>query len=319
MNLPFAENTIPLILAPMAGYTDYPFRSICYEFGADYSFTEMVSANAMFHRNRGCLTLYHTDPGEKKRLSVQIFGGSLPQLESTAEFLNDLGTFSGIDLNLGCSVPKVLRSEAGCFLMQFPERLKKIFTSLRPRIKGFFSCKLRLGYTITSKNYLEIAKLAQDCGLNFVTLHSRTRCQGFAGEIDYQALAEMVKNLEIPVIGNGNVRDGTSLGRMLETGVSGVMIGRAAVGNPFIFKKLKLFQNGSEFSPAITDLRAVFQRHGRLILDFYGEKQGVKVMRKTMIAYLKGMPGIREFRGRLASVESESDFNSICDELEGVI
>lgn len=313
MKLPFQKKEqILLVLAPIAGYSDLPFRRICREQGADYTFTEMVSANSLFYGNKKAMPLITTELNEKDAgVSVQVFGSNLRTLEYSVEMLEQTGRFNGIDFNMGCWVRKVIKAESGCFLMHHPERAEKIFKSLRTRIKDWFSVKIRLGFEENERNYMQIGKIAQECGLDFITVHGRTRHQGFSGDIDYRAIAEMAENLSIPVIGNGNVADVDTLNRMMNTGVAGIMIARAAIGNPFVFRELSSFLKGSTVTVSSMERVNMMERHGQDIMDYYGVKKGVKVMRKCLIPYIHGLKGANSLRNDLAQVSSEEEFKKL--------
>ncbi|MDD5089747.1 MAG: tRNA-dihydrouridine synthase [Candidatus Wallbacteria bacterium] len=315
--IPFlkSETGFPLLLAPIAGFTGLPLRTLCREYGADFVFTELTSTNAIYYGNKRTLPIIASAPEEHSRLSIQIFGHDLKTFDYAADFLTNRGGFAGIDLNLGCCVKKVLRAKSGCYLMQEPDHVQKIFRLLRPKIKGLFSCKIRLGYDDHNQNYLQIAGLAEDEGLDFVTLHARTRSQAFGGEIDYAAIAKAARELRIPVIGNGNVRDQESLSRIVSTGASGAMIGRAAIGNPFVFQSLKAGLSGKTYAPDRAEVLAVLLRQGEAMISFHGEQAAVRLMRKGLIPYLRGFAAAARFRERLARLENAGEFHEMCDDL----
>jgi len=302
----------PIMLAPIAGYSDLPFRKLCRKYGSDYAFTEMVSANAIFYGNKKTDILLKSDDEEKKSgISVQLFGSDADRLSWACEYLEGLNRFTGIDLNMGCSVKKVLKTGSGCFLMKDTENVENIFKRMREKIKGLFSCKMRLGYYSTQRNFLEIAKIAENCGLDFITLHPRLREQKFSGSLDYKALETLAKNVSIPVIGNGDITDADSLKRMKDCGVSGVMIARGSFGNPFIFKKLKDYK----YTVKPEEFKQVFKEHGLKILEFYGPSEGIKIMRKTLLQYLKSLPGARHIRMEIATLKDRENFFKICEKL----
>lgn len=306
--LPFSDREIPLILAPLAGYSDYPFRAICKEWGADYCFTEMVSANAYYYGNKKTQPLLYTD-NKEGGLSLQIFGGDIGRIIYIVKDLVNKGLYSGIDLNLGCWVKKVIKARSGCFLMHNPEYVGSILRELRPIVNGYLSLKMRIGIN-GKRTFLEIGKLSERYMLDFITIHGRTREQGFSGNVDYDAISKLVRRLNIPVIGNGDVVDPQSLDRMLDTGVSGIMIGRGAIGNPFIFKVLKGYIDGIQINITPEDIINTMHKHAMLMFEFYGDN-AIKVMRKSLIPYIRDFHGAKGFRKRLATLKSREDLEEI--------
>jgi tRNA-dihydrouridine synthase B len=272
----------------------------------------MVSANALFYGNKNTTPLLRSDLEEKNAgISVQLFGNDADRLSWACEYIESLNIFSGIDLNMGCSVKKVLKAESGCFLMKDLEKVKIIFKKMRAKINGLFSCKMRLGFSEKNKNFLEIAKIAEDEGVDFITLHPRLREKMFSGSVDYKALEKLSNTMKIPVIGSGDIIDYDSLLKIKNCGVSGAMIARGALGNPFIFKQLK----NKNYTVNHSEFKRVFKEHGEMILDFYGEYEGIKIVRKTLLQYIKNMPHARHLRMEISVLKDKQEFYNICDKM----
>ncbi len=290
----------PLVLAPMAGITDLPFRTICRELGAGLLFSEMLSAEALIRSHSRTETMLRTGPAERP-LVFQIFGGRPDSLAKAARMISRSGA-DFIDINMGCPVPKVLKSGSGSALLKDPERAREIMSAVVEASELPVTIKIRLGWDAHSIIAVELAQAAEQAGIAAVTVHARTRSQGFSGNADWNMIRTVKHSVGIPVIGNGDVRTARDAQRMLdETGCDGVMIGRACQGYPWIFREARQFlADGSlPLSPTPAERGALAVRHLGDMTDLLGEMTGVREMRKHLCWYSRGLPGGAEFRTRV--------------------
>ena len=293
----------PLFMAPMSGITDTPFRQLVLEKGCGLVFTEMVSAEGLIRKDE----LFLNVGKEEHPLSVQLFGSDPEVLAGAAEMVEAMGA-DAIDINMGCPAKKVIGTGAGVDLMRFPEKVKKILMHVRRAITTPLTIKIRAGWDKERINAVEIAQIAEDCGVDAITIHPRTKIQGFAGRADWNVIGALKKAITIPVIGNGDVTTPALAKRMMEeTGCDGVMIGRGALGNPWIFGR----EEGLPF-PSLKERQEVIQRHFSLMQNHYGEKGAVKEMRKHVVWYTRGLPFSASIRSKLARLrERETLFEAI--------
>lgn len=280
-------------LAPMDGYTDMPFRKICREFGSAFSFSEFVSADALC---RVPDKIYHQlafDSSERP-LIFQLFGSDVPTLTAAAKKLELLRP-DGIDINMGCSIKKIYAKGAGIGLMREPEKVKQLFKNLRASLKIPLSAKIRLGWSQSEKNYLEIAKILEGEGAWAVFIHGRTGNIGYKGDPSWDDMALLANSLSIPVFGNGDIATYTEAREKIKNyGLYGALIGRKAIGNPWLFA-----QKNREDIPYKERL-GVILRHFKMSLDLYGEHSGVILFRKHLLKYLKGLPHSGDLKNKLA-------------------
>ena len=282
-----------LVLAPMAGVSDVGFREVCSLFGADATYSEMLSARAMLHNPHKTELMTIFSPYEKIKIG-QIFGHE-PEIMAQALSNPLLSGYQIIDINMGCPAPKIVKNGEGSALMKDLSLASKIITSCVKAAKVPVSVKFRLGYN--SDISREFGRMCQECGASFVTLHARTTEQGYSGKADYEAIAALKQTLKIPVVGNGDVSDNESYQRMLETGVDGVMIGRGSQGRPWIFTELL----GKEFQG---DKFAVIKRHVEVLRKYYDESWLTLYMRKHFLWYAGGVEGASKLRLSLATSPS---------------
>ena len=295
--------TAPLFMAPMSGISDLPFRQLVMEKGCSLAFTEMVSAEGFLRKDE----LFLRVGKEEHPLGVQLFGAEPEVLARAAEKVEAMDA-DVIDINMGCPAKKVIGTGAGVDLMRFPEKVEKILVQVRRAIKVPLTIKIRAGWDKERINAIEIAKMAQHCGVDAITIHPRTKIQGFAGRADWSVIGALKKAVKIPVIGNGDVTTPALAQQMLEeTGCDGVMIGRGALGNPWIFS-----HNESLFPPSLDERQKVIQRHFSLIQDYYGEKGAVREMRKHVVWYTRGLPFSASIRSKLTHLkEKEALFETL--------
>lgn len=294
-----------VILAPMAGVSDLPFRLLCRELGAGLVCMEMVSAKAILYNNRNTDSLMEIHPDELP-VSLQLFGSDPDIISEQAKRIEER-PFSFLDINMGCPVPKVVNNGEGSALLKNPKLVEEILTKLVKAVRKPVTVKIRKGFNEDSVNAVEIAKIAESCGVAAVAVHGRTREQYYSGRADWEIIAKVKDAVKIPVIGNGDVVSGQTARDMLEqTGCDGVMIGRAAQGNPWIFREVSAFlENGTiPAAPTNCEKRKLILRHAELQLQYKGEYTGVREMRKHLSWYTVGMPHSARFRQMINTMES---------------
>lgn len=293
-----------IALAPMAGVTDLPFRLLCKEQGCGLMYTEMVSAKALLYKNRNTKPLLETRP-EEEPVAVQLFGSD-PEIMSEMALQLEEGPYAIIDVNMGCPVPKIVNNGEGSALMKDPKLVEQILTALVKAINKPVTVKIRKGFDDDHVNAVEIAKIAEACGVAAVAVHGRTRAQYYSGQADWDIIAQVKDAVKIPVIGNGDVDSPEKAKAILEqTGCDGVMIGRAAEGNPWIFREVVSYlENGTiPARPTNREKREMILRHAALQLEYKGEYTGVREMRKHLSWYTVGMPHSAHFRQTINTME----------------
>lgn len=294
-----------VILAPMAGVSDLPFRLLCRELGAGLVCMEMVSAKAIFYNNKNTDSLMEIHP-EEMPVSLQLFGSDAKIISEMAKRIEER-PFSILDINMGCPVPKVVNNGEGSALMKEPQLVEEILSSLVKAVKKPVTVKIRKGFDDAHVNAVELAKIAESCGVAAVAVHGRTREQYYSGKADWDIIARVKEAVSIPVIGNGDVDSPQAAEELLaQTGCDGVMIGRAAQGNPWIFRDVVSYlENGViPLPPTNAEKRQLILRHAALQLQYKGEYTGVREMRKHLSWYTVGMPNSARFRQAINSMES---------------
>lgn len=308
-NLTLTNN---IILAPMAGITDLPYRRIMKEAGAALVTTEMVSAKGLLHDGRRTFELLRSC-SEERPLAVQIFAGDPQSLADAARIVSPHAEL--VDINMGCPVKKVIRGGAGAALMQEPGAVAKIVSSVRKATDKPLTVKIRSGWDGGSVNFLEIGRIAAGEGADAVTLHPRTRSQGFGGMADWRQIAMLKSALRVPVIGSGDVYTPADGLRMLrQTGCDGVMIGRGGYGNPWLIRGILAGQRGeTQPSPGPADRLAIARRHIDYFTQSFGEHRALFHMRKHLCWYSRGLPGAAAFR---AAVNRTACMEELLSQLE---
>lgn len=294
-----------VILAPMAGVTDLPFRVLCKEQGAGLLCMEMVSAKAIYYGSKNTEELMKISPAEMP-VSLQLFGSDADIMADMAKKIEEK-PFAVLDINMGCPVPKVVNNGEGSALMKNPKLAEEIITKMVKAIKKPVTVKIRKGFDEAHLNAVEMAKIAEASGAAAVAVHGRTREQYYAGKADWDCIRAVKEAVKIPVIGNGDVTDALSAERLLkETGCDGVMVGRAAQGNPFIFREITEYLETGVIPPKPTpaEVRATIERHARMQMEEKGEYTGVREMRKHLSWYTVGYPNSAKYRQMINSMET---------------
>lgn len=294
-----------MILAPMAGVTDLPFRLLCTQQGAGLCGMEMISAKAILYRNKNTDALLEIHPDERA-VSLQLFGSDPKILSEVAKRIEDR-PFAILDLNMGCPVPKVVNNGEGSALMRQPKLVGEIVSAVAKAVGKPVTVKIRKGFDDAHVNAVEIAKIAEEAGAAAVAVHGRTREQYYAGEADWEIIAKVKESVRIPVIGNGDITDGASAEKMLQmTGCDGIMVGRAARGNPWIFRQIAAYlEDGTILpKPGGEELREMIMRHAKLQLACKGEYTGVREMRKHISWYTAGIPNSARLRQSVNAAEN---------------
>ncbi len=302
----------PLILAPMAGVTDLPFRILCKRMGAGLLCMEMVSAKAIHYRNKNTEALMAIDEAERP-VSLQLFG-SEPELMAEVARSIEERPFDILDINMGCPVPKVVNNGEGSALMKDPQLAARIVRAVSSAIKKPVTVKIRKGFDEAQVNAVEMAKYLEDAGAAAIAVHGRTREQYYNGRADWNIIRQVREAVSIPVIANGDI-DSVQTAElcMKETGCEALMIGRAAQGNPWIFREIKAFMEGAEMPPRPTkeEVVGMIREHAALQLKVKGEYIGIREMRKHAAWYLAGFPHAARLRKAACEMESMADLEEL--------
>ena len=301
-------NTPLYALAPLAGFTDLPFRSVVKKFGVDLTVSEMISSNALIHNSKKTYKMLEKNPSEDP-YSIQIAGSDLDVIRGAVEIINKQEGVTAIDLNCGCPAPKVVNNLQGSSLLtDLPQMAKVLETIKKHSNKEYTSMKMRLGFN--DKNHVEIAKIAEASGVDYIAVHGRTRAGRYKAPVDYDAIREIKQAVNIPVIANGDIDSPAKAKWVLEhTGADGVMIGRAAVGKPWIFKQIK--EGMEEASPEL--IKEVVLEHFDQMIKHY-DKYGAIVFRKNLHSYSKaGYQGASVFRNDVNRIEDPKEMREVIE------
>ena len=307
-----------LILAPMAGVTDLPFRLLCKEQGCEMFYTEMVSAKALYYGNKNTEPLLATDERERP-VSVQIFGSEPELMGEMAKKMEEKGCFDAIDINMGCPVPKIVNNGEGSALMKDPKLAGRIIKAVSSSVSIPLTVKFRKGFTEDTQNAVEFAQIAQENGAAAVAVHGRTREQYYSGTADWSMIRKVKEAVSIPVIGNGDVFEPEDAIRLYEeTGCDGIMIARGAKGNPWLFKRIVHYMDTNELlpKPELSEVIAMILRHGEMMVQFKGEYIGIREMRKHVAWYTVGYPASSKLRNLVNQVETLEQLKQLMNDYQ---
>lgn len=294
-----------LALGPMAGVTDLPFRLLCKEMGCNMLYTEMVSAKAILYKNKNTKELLNIDKNEHP-VGVQLFGSD-PDIMAQIAAQVEEGECDFIDINMGCPVPKIVNNGEGSALLKQPKLVEEILTKMVKTVNKPVTVKIRKGFENGTVYAVEIAKIAESCGVSAIAVHGRTREQYYSGKADWDVIKDVKKAVKIPVIGNGDIFSAEDAKAMKEyTGCDGLMVARGARGNPWIFREIKEYlENGNVIDkPTINDIREMIIRHAKMLVDYKGEYTGIREMRKHIAWYTAGLPHSAELRRMCNQIET---------------
>jgi nifR3 family TIM-barrel protein len=317
MSLPFfSKDAFPLYLAPMAGVTDVVFRGLCKELGADVMVTEFVSAEGILQADERTRKYTEFEDGQRP-VGVQLFGADGKRMGEAARKIADWKQPDFIDINFGCPVNKVVAKNGGSSLLKDCPLLTSVARELVNSSPVPVTAKIRIGWDATQINAIEVCRLLEDTGIQAIAIHGRTRAQGYTGLADWDVIAQCADAVKIPVIGNGDIASGQDVEkRRRETNVRGVMIGRAAMGNPWVFREAKHYlATGTHLRPVTAEQRfSLMLRHTRLAVtsNRYGDElRAMRAMRNRLMTYTQGLPGSKHLRMKFCHVESVMQLEDI--------
>jgi len=307
-------------LSPLAGVTNLPFRLLVKECGCSVVCSEMVSAKGIFYNSDKTLALLSSKKQEQP-LSVQLFGADPDAMAKGAEIVQDMNVASIIDINFGCSVKKVVKQGAGIALMREPKLSEIILTAVRKAIDLPLTIKIRSGWDPSGQQAFEIARIAQDAGVDAIIMHPRTATQGFKGQADWHLIKRLKQQSAIPVIGNGDINSVEDAQKMISlTGCDAVMVGRAAMKNPFILSQIDDFlETGSYQTPSYHEIFRTMERLTQMYVAYFGEKPACQMLRSRLSWFVKGLPGSSAFRSKLSCIQSQNHAISLIKEFEAHI
>lgn len=304
-----------IMLAPMAGITDLPFRIICEKYGTGITFTEMASSKAIYYNDEKTKDLLKIE-GQKRPIGAQIFGSDVQSLKVAAEYVSSFADI--VDINMGCPAPKVVKNGDGSKLLLDLKKVEEIVTEVVKSSKVPVSVKIRKGWNEENVVAKEAAEIIEASGASMITIHGRTRQQFFSGDVDLETIKQVKAAVKIPVIGNGNIQDEESALKMFEyTGVDGIMIGRASIGNPWIFKRLIHFLQTNEKLPEIENeekLQTIL-KHIELEVKEKGERVGIQELRKHMACYIKGIDDASKIRAKINTINNKEKLEELLKEI----
>lgn len=302
------------ILAPMAGFTDLPFRIVCEEYGCNFTFTEMINAKALCYHDEKTTKMLDVS-GQKKYVGVQIFGSDVKYMGEAVKIINELGRFSHIDINMGCPAPKIVKNGDGSALMKNPTLASKIVQEAKKNSDVPVTVKIRKGFDDNNINAVEFAKLLEQSGADAITVHGRTTRQYYSGVADWDIIRDVKNAVKIPVIGNGDVKSPEDAKRMIDyTNCDSVLIARAAQGNPFLFAQINdFFENGIYDEIPDSKRVQIALKHYKLSMEYFEISVAVREMRKQINCYLKGIKNSCAVKNQ---INMQNDYEKVIEMLE---
>ena len=318
MRIGSLEFPVPVFLAPMAGVTDTPYRILAREMGCPLVYSEMVSDKGINYRNEHTLKMLHTEELERP-MAMQLFGAEPDSVAKAAQYIQSLNCADILDFNMGCPAPKVVKNHEGSAMLLEPERAFRVLKALVGAVNMPVTVKMRIGWDKDHINVLEMAKLAEEAGVQAVAVHGRTREQFYRDRADWQIIRQVREKLRIPVIANGDIRNVEDLIKIREvTGCEAVMVGRAAQGNPWIFRQLTQYLKTGDILPGPTmeERKEIIIRHLDMLLKFKGDYVGPREMRKHATWYTRGIKGNAELRVQFNKAETREDFLRILEKMK---
>ena len=304
----------PLILAPMAGVTTEAFRPICMRMGASLCFTEMISDKGLIYKNQKTLDMLVNDK-DLRPIGIQLFGSSAETLKDTLQIVEARSNYDLIDINMGCPVNKVIKSGSGSALLQDPSKIEEIIKALKEVTTKPISIKIRAGWDHNTINCDEVARIATEAGASMITIHGRTKSDLYRGSVNLEYIKMVRDATNIFVVGNGDIKTAEDAKRMLDMGCDAVMIGRAALGNPWIFKKISAELNGDIYIPPTNEeVIDTLLEHARNLMAITTEHAGIVEMRTHSVWYFKQLKNAKSYRLRLVNINTYEELKAICDE-----
>ena len=304
-----------VVAAPLAGISNRAYRVLCKRYGAGLTYVEMLKVESFLHHNRKMMTLKYYREDERP-VGIQFAGNNPQWLAEACKMAEDEG-YDTIDLNMGCPVPKIGKCGAGSALMAYPDRAAKCFEAMVNAVKIPVTVKIRAGVNENCTNFVEIGKLAQAAGMVAITIHPRTRAQGYKGLADHARTGELKAALDIPVIASGDIKEPEDAIRVLKmTGCDGVMLGRGVWGRPWLFREIVEMQRyGRVITPApdAAERLSVLREHFELLLEGFDERHACQIVRRYATWYIKDVPGSAQYRARMMQVESRVEFHEVLD------
>ena len=296
-----------IVLAPLAGITNLPFRLLAKRTGCGLVCSEMISANGLIHRSPKTMNMLASETAEKP-LSVQLFGSD-PAIMADAASMVEASGADILDINFGCSVKKIVKTGAGVALMREPELAEDIITAVRRSIRIPLTIKIRSGWSASAEQATQIAEIAEHCGVDAIAIHPRTASQGFRGISNWEVIARLKNQLKIPVVGNGDIRLAEDAEKMkAQTGCDAVMVGRRAIGFPWIFSQIKdLFDGRQPREPGLSERFDWMEDYARISVKVMGEELACRLLRSRLCWFVKGLPHNAKFRESITTLQTESE------------